>query len=55
VLNPGGSIIWDDYRWGRDLPAEQRPQPAIDDFLREREGQHQLLAKGYQVIIERLR
>ena len=55
MLNPGGSIIWDDYRWGRNMPPEQRPQPAIDDFLREREGQYRLLARGYQIIIERLR
>ena len=55
MLDPGGSIIWDDYRWGRNLPPEHRPQPAIDEFLREREGEYRLLSKGYQIIIERLR
>jgi len=55
MLKPGGSIIWDDYRWGRNMPPEHRPQPAIDEFLREREGEYRLLSKGYQVIIERLR
>jgi len=56
MLNLGGSIIWDDYRWGRHhLPLEQRPQSAIDEFLREREGQYRVLSKGYQMIIERLR
>jgi predicted O-methyltransferase YrrM len=55
MLNPGGSIIWDDYRWGRNTPPEHRPQPAIDEFLRERDGQYRLLSKGYQVLIERLR
>jgi Methyltransferase domain len=54
MLNPSGSIIWDDYRWGRDMPPQQRPQPAIDGFLHQREGQYRLLAKGYQLIIERL-
>ncbi len=54
MLNPGGSIIWDDYRWGRNIPPEHRPQPAIDAFLREREDEYRLLSKGYQVIIERL-
>jgi Methyltransferase domain len=54
MLNPCGSIIWDDYRWGRDMPPEQRPQPAVDGFLHQREGQYRLLAKGYQLIIERL-
>jgi predicted O-methyltransferase YrrM len=55
MLEPGGSIIWDDYRWGRNMPPEHRPQPAIDEFLRERTGEYRLLSKGYQVIIERLR
>jgi len=55
MLEPGGSIIWDDYRWGRNMAPEHRPQPAIDQFLREREGEYRLLSKGYQVIIERLR
>jgi predicted O-methyltransferase YrrM len=55
MLNPGGSIIWDDYRWGRNIPPEHRPQPAIDKFLREREDEYRLLSKGYQIIIERLR
>jgi hypothetical protein len=36
------------------MPSEQRPQPAIDAFLHQREGQYRLLAKGYQLIIERL-
>jgi predicted O-methyltransferase YrrM len=54
MLNPGGSIIWDDYRWGRKMPPEHRPQPAIDQFLAEREGEYRVLSKGYQVIIERL-
>jgi len=55
MLNPGGSIIWDDYRWGREMPLEKRPQPAIDEFLRDYNGQYRLLATGYQIIIERLR
>lgn len=55
LIGRGGIIIWDDYRYGRNLPPEERPQPAIDAFLREHEGSYRLLAKGYQVIIERLR
>jgi hypothetical protein len=53
LLSPGSIIIWDDYRWGRDLPPEERPQPAIDAFLQAHEGSYRLLAKGYQVMIER--
>jgi len=55
LLGAGGIIIWDDYKWGFELPPEQRPQPAIDAFLQAHEGSYRLLAKGYQVVIERLK
>jgi predicted O-methyltransferase YrrM len=51
---PGGVIIWDDYEWGRGMPPEERPQPAIDAFLGEEEGKYRLLAKTYQLAVERL-
>lgn len=54
LLAPGGVVIWDDYEWGRGLPPDERPQPAIDDFLRDHAGQYRLLAKTYQLAIERL-
>jgi predicted O-methyltransferase YrrM len=54
LLAPGGVVIWDDYEWGRGLPPEERPQPAIDDFLRDHQGGYRLLAKTYQLAIERL-
>jgi predicted O-methyltransferase YrrM len=55
LLGPGGIVIWDDYRWGRDLPPEERPQPAIDAFLEAHEGSYRLLGRGYQLMIERLK
>lgn len=54
LLRPGGVVIWDDYEWGADLPPEERPQPAIDAFLHDHHNQYRLLAKTYQVAIERL-
>lgn len=54
LLAPGGVVIWDDYEWGRGLAPEERPQPAIDDFLRDHHGEYRLLAKTYQLAIERL-
>ena len=47
-------MIWDDYNWRRDLPAEARPQPAIDQFLRDHHGLYRLLAMNNQVAIARL-
>ena len=55
ILAPGGIVIWDDYLFNLELPAEERPQPAIDEFLAQREGEYRLLAKGKQVIVERVR
>jgi hypothetical protein len=54
VLAPGGVVIWDDYEWGRDHPPEGQPGPAIDAFLRDHQGQYRLLARTYQIAIERL-
>ena len=36
------------------LPAEDQPRPAIDAFLQDHQGCYRLLAKTYQVVIERL-
>jgi hypothetical protein len=55
LLDVGGIVIWDDYKWGPGLPPEERPGPAIDAFLRAHEGSYRLLASGYQVMIERLK
>ena len=54
LLAPGGIVIWDDYEWGRGLPAEERPAPAIDEFLSARQGAWRLLAKTYQIAVERI-
>jgi hypothetical protein len=54
LIEPGGVIIWDDYKWGvvhGNLPLDQRPQSAIDAFLSKQS--YRLLAKGYQLIIEK--
>ena len=56
LVGPGGVVIWDDYRWGRKwLPPEKRSDGAVDAFLRDHAGQYRLLAKSYQIIIERTR
>lgn len=54
LIGPGSIVMWDDYEWGPDLPPEERAQPAIDEFLRAHEGQYRLLAKNYQLVIQRL-
>lgn len=53
TLKPGGTMIFDDYRWMPENPPHLRPQMAIDLFLETFEGEYELLLKDYQVAVER--
>jgi predicted O-methyltransferase YrrM len=52
-LKPGGVMIFDDYLWDREELASDRPQMAIDLFLKAFEGSYDLLLKDYQVAIRK--
>ncbi len=53
-LKVGGFLVFDDYLWMKyELPPDQRPGPAIDDFLVKSEGCHQLLFKNVQVFLQK--
>jgi predicted O-methyltransferase YrrM len=54
MVEPGGVIIWDDYEWGDSARPEEQVRPAVDAFLRDHKNEHRLLAKTYQIAIERL-
>jgi predicted O-methyltransferase YrrM len=34
ILKQDGFVMWDDYLWGADLAAADRPGPAVDAFVR---------------------
>ncbi len=53
LLKNGGVMIFDDYEWEPEKPPEERPQMAIDIFLRAFQRRLELLHKGYQVIIRK--
>jgi predicted O-methyltransferase YrrM len=53
LLKEGGIMIFDDYEWEPGKPPEERPQIAIDIFLRGLQHQVELLHKGYQVIVRK--
>ena len=55
MLEPGGIVIWDDYDWAPEFAPEERPEGAIDDFLRAHAGDYRLLAKDYEVVVEKTR
>lgn len=52
-LKPGGIMIFDDYLWDQEEGAGNRPQMAIDLFLKALEGSYELLLKDYQVAIRK--
>ena len=54
MVVPGGVVIWDDYEFGRHFEDAERPQPAIDAFLRDHAWQYRKLARTYQMAVEKL-
>ena len=49
LLKPGGILAFDDYQWGRDLPPDTTPKPAIDKFLLDKQNEYVQLVDSYQV------
>jgi hypothetical protein len=49
LLKPGGILAFDDYQWGRDLPPDTTPKPAIDKFLLDKQDEYVQLVDSYQV------
>jgi predicted O-methyltransferase YrrM len=54
LLKRGGIVIFDDYLLNLEKPREDRPQMAIDNFLRDFRSQLEVLYKGNQVIVKRV-
>jgi predicted O-methyltransferase YrrM len=53
LLKPGGVLIIDDYMWGIHLPLHERPQLAVDSFMKIFKTKIDVLHKDYQVIIKK--
>ena len=53
LLKPGGLLIFDDYQWKRDQPAELRPRTAIDAFISANRGEIEVVLRDYQLIIRK--
>jgi len=54
LLKPGGTMIFDDYGWGEDRPAADRPRRAIDLFIDLLGPRAELRHRGYQVILRKV-
>jgi len=53
LLKPGGLMIIDDYKWNTHFPQHERPQLAVDTFIKIFTENINVLYKGWQVIIEK--
>ena len=53
TLLMGGIIAFDDYLWGKELPPELTPGPAIDEFLNKYKKNIEILKIEYQVWIRK--
>ncbi len=54
LIKEGGLLIMDDYQWARgDLPADTRPEFAIDAFLALFWNQLDIVHSGYQMIVQK--
>jgi len=53
LLKQDGLLIWDDYRWNRNLPERDRPEKAIDAFLELHDRELEILHIAGQVIARR--
>lgn len=54
LLKTGGIMIFDDYKWEEKLPAELRPQIAIDSFISAFKNDVEIIYHNDQVILKKL-
>jgi predicted O-methyltransferase YrrM len=54
LLKTEGILAFDDYGWGKDLPPDTTPKPAIDNFLQAHTGEYTQLVDSYQVWIKKI-
>ncbi len=53
LLKVGGIIVWDDYRWRRNLPSAERPEHAVDLWCEAFAPCMRELHRGYQLVAEK--
>jgi len=53
LLKDGGTMIFDDYLYGLDLPSDIRPQVSIDSFVSAFRNFLDIVTHSYQVIVRK--
>ena len=54
LLKIQGLLIFDDYQYNLDLPAQFRPRTAIDAFLDSYGPSLEVVYRGYQVVVKKI-
>ncbi len=53
LLKPGGMLVFDDYQWGKNRPATDRPREAIDAFLAAYANELHVVWSGAQMLVQK--
>jgi predicted O-methyltransferase YrrM len=54
LIDPGGTVIFDDYGWEMMETERERPKLGIDRFLSAHEGEYIELHRGFQIAIQKV-
>lgn len=55
LLKLNGIMAFDDYEWDHPDGTDKNPKPAIDKFLKEHQDEIEILRKGWQVWIRKIK
>ena len=55
LLKTGGVLVFDDYGWGSNGTIDDQPKTGIDAFLHGYQGHYELLGKGWQVYLQKIK
>ena len=55
MLSVGGVMCFDDYGWGEPIPETHKPKLAIDAFITIFQEDLEVIHRGYQLIIQKVK
>jgi predicted O-methyltransferase YrrM len=55
MLSVGGVMCFDDYGWGEPIPETHKPKLAIDAFITIFQEDLEVIHRGYQLIVQKVK
>jgi predicted O-methyltransferase YrrM len=55
MLTVGGVMCFDDYGWGEPIPETHKPKMAVDAFVDIFQEDLEVIHKGYQLLVQRMK